>query len=259
VGEDVVFPAVRGGEVDMAVCNAVVAFEADHIDPLDGWSVVVTGVATEVDDPATVGLLEARVALHPRPGEEQRLYSISTRVVSGRRLLRPALHIAGTASATIREPEAAQIPFPGGQSEPLSVDECLAHLTCEQVGRLVLVVDGQPRVFPVNYALDGDAVVFRTAPGTKLHTISRSLAVFEVDHWGPSEGSGWSVVVEGLAQEITSADAPGLRQRPGALPLRPWAAGDRHHFVRILPLTITGYRVRSPVAADAPQARALDA
>jgi nitroimidazol reductase NimA-like FMN-containing flavoprotein (pyridoxamine 5'-phosphate oxidase superfamily) len=105
-----------------------------------------------------------------------------------------------------------------------------------------VVLAGRPAVFPVNYALDGDAVVFRTAPGTKLEAISRSLVAFQVDCWAPS-GTGWSVVVEGFAQEVTSADAPGLRERLAALPLRPWAPGDRLHFVRIVPFTITGARL----------------
>lgn len=85
--------------------------------------------------------------------------------------------------------------------------------------------------------------MFRTGPGTKLEAISRSLAAFEVDRLSPVSLAGWSVVVEGIAQEVTSADAPGVRERLADLPVRPWAAGDRHHFVRIVAMSITGIRL----------------
>jgi hypothetical protein len=63
LGEAVAFPAVPGGQLDTAVRGAVVALEADHVDPTTGWSVVVTGIATEVDEPETLRTLEAIPAL----------------------------------------------------------------------------------------------------------------------------------------------------------------------------------------------------
>jgi nitroimidazol reductase NimA-like FMN-containing flavoprotein (pyridoxamine 5'-phosphate oxidase superfamily) len=254
VGDGVVFPAVPGGEVDRAVRDAVVAFEADYVDPVAGWSVVVTGVAAEIGDPETLALMRDIPALRPPPGERRYFFRIPTEMVSGRRLMRQPLHVGGALlplvdSSQPRAPGGAawttQPPFQGPHLEAIPAEECLALLAKEEVGRLVVVLAGRPGVFPVNYALDGDAVVFRTAPGTKLEAISRSLVAFEVDRWAPASGGGWSVVVEGIAQEVTSADAPGLRERLAALPLRPWAAGGRLHFVRIVPFTITGTRVRT--------------
>ncbi len=232
VGDDVVFPADRGGELDVAARNAVVAFEADSIDPGTGWSVVATGVATEV--PGAAGFLR-----------------ISTEIVSGRRFLRAPLYVAGSVSAKCATvgavarpgPQPDPGPYDGSVMEPIGFDECLRLLATEEVGRLAVVVDHQPKVFPVNYALDGDAVVFRTAPGTKLEAVSRSLVAFEVDRLA-SPTRAWTVTVEGLAQEITSADAPGLRERLAALRVRPWASGDRLHYVRIVPLSVTGRRLR---------------
>ena len=46
VGEDLVFPVLPGDNLEEAVRGAVVAFETDLIDPIEGWSVVVTGVAS---------------------------------------------------------------------------------------------------------------------------------------------------------------------------------------------------------------------
>ena len=52
--------------------------------------------------------------------------------------------------------------------EVIAPDECRRLLGGDVVGRLAIVDGGSPAIFPVNYALDGEAIVFRTAPGTKL-------------------------------------------------------------------------------------------
>lgn len=251
-GEDVVFPAVPGGELEGAVRGAVVAVEADHIDPAGGWSVVVTGIVTEVCDQQELESLKATSTL--AGDEPQCFFRVPTAIISGRRLPRTPLHVAGTvpaasasaastATAGDAPPDARPSLFDPAPYDSIPPEECLRLLATEEVGRLVVVLGGQPLVFPLNYALDGDAVVFRTAPGTKLEAISRALVAFEVDRWASSGRSGWSVVVEGLAQEVTSADAPGLRERLAALPVRPLATGDRLHFVRIVPFSITGSRL----------------
>ena len=80
--------------------------------------------------------------------------------------------------------------------EVIDPDECRKLLASDDVGRLVVVHDGTPFVFPVNYALDEGAIVFRTAPGTKLtpgpgaRWPSRSAR-------STSPRTGWSVVVTG--------------------------------------------------------------
>src|ERR1700677_2914932 len=68
-----------------------------------------------------------------------------------------------------------------GIYETLSVDECLELLKAHQFGRVAVVIDGQPIIFPVNYAIDGDAVVFRTDPGSKLSGAAMGRVAFEVD------------------------------------------------------------------------------
>ena len=58
-GERILFRTGVGTKLDAATRGTVVAFEADDIDPMyhSGWSVVVTGVAREVDDPDDRGVL----------------------------------------------------------------------------------------------------------------------------------------------------------------------------------------------------------
>src|SRR4051812_18787454 len=58
-GDSVVFRTGDGSKLAAAVAGAVVAFEADDIDPIyhEGWSVVVTGVAQRVTDPVDLARL----------------------------------------------------------------------------------------------------------------------------------------------------------------------------------------------------------
>ena len=73
--------------------------------------------------------------------------------------------------------------FPVEQHAPHRLDreECLRLLAVEDVGRLALAQGRAPVIFPVNYALDGEAIVFRTAEGTKLSHGPRGAAAFEID------------------------------------------------------------------------------
>jgi nitroimidazol reductase NimA-like FMN-containing flavoprotein (pyridoxamine 5'-phosphate oxidase superfamily) len=127
--------------------------------------------------------------------------------------------------------------------EVISRDECLRLLATQEVGRLGFVDHGAADVLPVNYALDGDSIVFATALGTKLWAAERAQVAFEVDSTDPTARTGWSVVVHGQAQQVTTLDSPVLVSRVKDLGLRPWAGGPRPHLVRIVPRTITGRRV----------------
>ncbi len=84
-GDRILFRTTEGTKLDAATRNAVVAFEVDHIDPVyhAGWSVVVTGVATDVE-----GAPDDEVWATPRwaRGGDDRLVAISISEISGRRL-----------------------------------------------------------------------------------------------------------------------------------------------------------------------------
>lgn len=135
-----------------------------------------------------------------------------------------------------------------GRLEELSREECLELLASHEVGRLAVVVEGQPVIFPVNYALDGDIVVFRNDPGTKLTHARLDKVAFEIDDVDGATREGWSVVVTGTARELTDAlDEVSVREQN--LPLRPWATGDKAHWVRIIAGAISGRRLHQ-VAPD---------
>lgn len=107
------------------------------------------------------------------------------------------------------------------------------------VGRLAVVVDGKPEIFPVTPLVDHGTVVFRTAVGTKLSGCIGKPVAFEIDGYDPVAGSAWSVVIKGHAHEIRRTHE--MIESLG-LPLTPWHPGVKPRFVRIEPDTVTGRR-----------------
>ena len=81
--------------------------------------------------------------------------------------------------------------------EIIDPDECRRLLGTDEVGRLAVIDGGSPAIFPVNYVVDGDSVVFRTATGTKLDAGTRHPVAFEIDDFDRESRTGWSVVVSG--------------------------------------------------------------
>ena len=132
--------------------------------------------------------------------------------------------------------------------QELSKSECFALLAREPLGRVAVVDDRGPAVFPVNFVLDRHRVVFRTGEGTKLDVACRgSRVAFEIDGTDTAARTGWSVLVRGEAIEVTDrAELARLRK----LPLGPWAPGAKTHYVRILPALLTGRRIWAPGGAS---------
>jgi nitroimidazol reductase NimA-like FMN-containing flavoprotein (pyridoxamine 5'-phosphate oxidase superfamily) len=127
--------------------------------------------------------------------------------------------------------------------ERLSRTECLDLLALAHVGRVGFLVDGHPEILPVNYALDGDAILFRTAEGSALNQVSLANVAFEVDAIDESMRSGWSVLVRGHATDIGDTIDP-TSERLRRLTLVTWAPGQRQRWYVIRPQAITGRRLR---------------
>jgi hypothetical protein len=124
--------------------------------------------------------------------------------------------------------------------EELDREECLALLSRAPLGRLGVVVSGRPLVFPVNFALDGSAIVLRTDEGTKLYGARNSPVAFECDGIDRMYHTGWSVLVLGTAEEVRDPhEVAHLEQ----LPLSPWCPGPKATWLRIRGGTITGRRI----------------
>jgi nitroimidazol reductase NimA-like FMN-containing flavoprotein (pyridoxamine 5'-phosphate oxidase superfamily) len=122
----------------------------------------------------------------------------------------------------------------------LADNDCWALLRGVEVGRLAVVVDGQPEIFPINFLVDHGSIVFRTADGTKLTAaLGAGNVAFESDGFDQDSAEAWSVVVKGTAGEIRELDD---LVAASLLPLAPWHGSPKHRFVRIVPGEISGRR-----------------
>jgi nitroimidazol reductase NimA-like FMN-containing flavoprotein (pyridoxamine 5'-phosphate oxidase superfamily) len=86
----IVVRADPGSKLAAATRRAVVAFQADELDPVtrSGWSVTVVGRAEEVTDPAEIARL-GKLGLEPwAPGAREHFIRIVPGLVTGRRLRR---------------------------------------------------------------------------------------------------------------------------------------------------------------------------
>jgi nitroimidazol reductase NimA-like FMN-containing flavoprotein (pyridoxamine 5'-phosphate oxidase superfamily) len=92
-GDRILVRTGRGSKLDAALRNAVVAFEVDDFDPIyhSGWSVAITGIATEITDPTELDQARQQPVARWAPGGEQAVIAISTELVSGRRITADSL------------------------------------------------------------------------------------------------------------------------------------------------------------------------
>lgn len=127
----------------------------------------------------------------------------------------------------------------------LSHAECWDRLRAARVGRLAFVNQDDPVILPVNHAVDGDTIVFRTARGSKLLAGDAGLRVaFEIDGFDAERRSGWSVLVRGTALTIEDAETAARLDRLGVWP---WAdLVDRPYWVRISVHSVTGRQTVHP-------------
>jgi transcriptional regulator with XRE-family HTH domain len=140
----------------------------------------------------------------------------------------------------------------------LTADECRTMIKPGGFGRFLFVEPGRgPVAIPVNYRMDGDDVVFRTASGGPItaalqspaetssslkRTDNRQASVsFDVDHLDEALGEGWSVLLTGSASVITDAAELDLVRSLG---VEPWAGGRRETYVRLVVHQVTGRAIR---------------
>jgi len=133
---------------------------------------------------------------------------------------------------------------PDSGLEILSEQQCCELLASRDLGRIAFRVEDEIEIFPVNYSTDGTIVVFRTGVGTKLAHSTVTRVAFEVDEWDSANKVGWSVVLKGVAQEVTRGSDPfaaALRTRP-VVPLAP---GEHDYWIAVYPAHISGRRFRA--------------
>jgi len=130
-----------------------------------------------------------------------------------------------------------------GQTDPtfeeIAPQECFELMATQPVGRVAVADFGSaPLVVPVNFLVDGETVVFRTDYGSKfrLAVLGEHPVSFEVDGVDPGRRTGWSVLLQGDASEISEP-------LPEGMAVHPWAPGRKSHWVRIVPSSISGRRI----------------
>jgi uncharacterized protein len=175
--------------------------------------------------------------------------------MTSRPVERPATESHGPSVATwstswIRDERPCQHTSQPRKLVTMLVDSGLELLTEEQarvllaggeVGRIGITMGALPAIFPVNYRLVDGAIVFRTAPGSKLSAAAAGAVVaFEVDDYGLLDRSGWSVLAIGRAEVVEDAE---LVARVTAAGLQPFADGTRTAVVRIDPTFVSGRRL----------------
>jgi hypothetical protein len=85
---DIIIRTDRSGKLAAATAGAVVAFEADSLDPSSqaGWSVTVIGHSHEVTDADEISRLEQIGLSSWAPGDHEHFIRISPGILSGRQL-----------------------------------------------------------------------------------------------------------------------------------------------------------------------------
>ena len=114
-------------------------------------------------------------------------------------------------------------------------EQCWAMLRAEEVGRLAFRLIDEVHILPINYAVDGNTLLFRTAEGDKLlGVVMGSDVAFEIDQY--DETSARSVVVRGTARLLGEDEA----HRAENVPLRSWVGTWKYNVVEIAPEVVTG-------------------
>jgi|SRR6266567_686837 nitroimidazol reductase NimA-like FMN-containing flavoprotein (pyridoxamine 5'-phosphate oxidase superfamily) len=135
----------------------------------------------------------------------------------------------------------------GNALEILDEAECLRLISPGGVGRLGYSGRFGLTVMPVNYRMHEGSIVFRTEQDSPTDEDLRTgiagaeyQVAFEVDDIDTDAREGWSVLIQGDAHHVNSADEYASVLAAG---VDTWAAGKREHFLRIIPTRITGRRV----------------
>jgi nitroimidazol reductase NimA-like FMN-containing flavoprotein (pyridoxamine 5'-phosphate oxidase superfamily) len=125
--------------------------------------------------------------------------------------------------------------------EVLSEDECGRLLASHHFGRIAFAHEGWPAVLPVNYVFDEPNVVIRTGTGAKSMSVPQTAVALEIDDADPAGSWGWSVLVQGPGFDVTD-DGDTWSERLRALPLQPWAPGEKPRWLKISAVRISGRR-----------------
>ena len=120
----------------------------------------------------------------------------------------------------------------------LSTQECWEILDRERFGRLAVAVNGDPDIFPINFLVDDQKLLMRTAPGTKLtELVINSAVAVEAD--GRDGDTAWSVVLKGVARMVDSFSET---YADDGKALETWLPSEKPIYVEIITRSMSGRR-----------------
>ncbi|MBT2533345.1 pyridoxamine 5'-phosphate oxidase family protein [Arthrobacter sp. ISL-48] len=128
----------------------------------------------------------------------------------------------------------------GSRVEILGAHECWSYLQSSYIGRLAVINGASPEIFPVNYVVMGQTLLFRTAPGTKLRALlTGAVAALETDGLNAYSTEVWSVVAKGFPEPFDENKDTTVIEDANR---EPWEPGIKEHLICIRPTEISGRR-----------------
>lgn len=125
--------------------------------------------------------------------------------------------------------------------EVLSSEDCFELLRYTPVGRVAFLADGVIEIFPINYKVHNERIVFRSQVGSKLDAAEMGRHVtFEADQWDPRSKMGWSVVASGQMREVDDGERVVELERMG---LESWLDHPQMTWIEITVEDISGRRL----------------
>jgi nitroimidazol reductase NimA-like FMN-containing flavoprotein (pyridoxamine 5'-phosphate oxidase superfamily) len=153
--------------------------------------------------------------------------------------------------ADLGSPSGSGSPGPGVNArrvvERLGETECLELLATGGVGRLVFTSRYGLTALPVAYKIDGRSIVLGTWDPVFDEDLRTGIAyadyqvAVEADQIDPQAREGWFVLARGAAHHL---DTEAERAPIIDAGLEPWIEGAPAHYIRVMPTTIFGQRVR---------------
>ena len=117
------------------------------------------------------------------------------------------------------------------------------------LGRLAYTSRYGPTALPVAYKIDGGSIVLGTwDPALFDEDLRTGIAqaeyqvVVEIDQVDPDAREGWVVLVRGTAHHV---DTEAERASISTVGLQSWVEAEPEHFIRVVPISIAGQRLRS--------------
>ena len=117
----------------------------------------------------------------------------------------------------------------------LDKSECWDFLGRSTFARLAYHLRGHTRIAPINYALDGQRIIFRTAEGSKFYALKvEDRVALEIDEHDAATAR--SVVIQGHVSEILQPE----EIKDATVHLRPWVRTEKKHVLAIAVDKVTG-------------------